>query len=380
MSEPIRPLARTASSEEIDLLELVTTLWQRKILIMLIAVLGFLGGYGISLLIPEQWRSTAFVVGPRIANTEELLEQHRAIERIINGGRIEEANLNRVNVTDIDVTRVLEGVFQTFLSSAADNDEKQSYLAGTDLFKRLLAKEKTSAAIVLDEIGQKITVELPDEKRQSLSMSYELSFVSDDAESAQATLAGYIDNINITAEKIVKTELDNRLDALSALHKQELLDIEQDVTDGRKVAIATYSDALKTAQQAGIKSANSELLGRGDSASNLVLEINTNPQQLYLQGVEVLQALLSVAQNEPLIYPKHYYRLKHEIEALEALKTKPLSFQTFVYQMRPTLPITRQSPKRAQLAVLGGVLGGVLGCLFVLISSALTNRRRQVKA
>ncbi len=44
--------------------------------------------------------------------------------------------------------------------------------------------------------------------------------------------------------------------------------------------------------------------------------------------------------------------------------------------MRPTLPTQRIAPKRAQLAVLGGVLGGVLACLYVLIAGAFANRRR----
>ena len=97
---------------------------------------------------------------------------------------------------------------------------------------------------------------------------------------------------------------------------------------------------------------------------------------MYLQGEEVLQALVDVSESEPLIYPEIYYRLKYEVESLEKLKDANPEFQTFNYQMRPTLPTKRIAPKRAQLAVLGGVLGGVLASLYVLIAGAFANRRR----
>ena len=64
-------------NDEIDLLDLISTLWQRKLLIVLIAALGFAGAYGASLLMKEEWRSTAMVVGPRVANTGEILDVNR---------------------------------------------------------------------------------------------------------------------------------------------------------------------------------------------------------------------------------------------------------------------------------------------------------------
>lgn len=352
------------SSDEIDLLELFNTLWKRKFLIILIAALGFWGAYGLSLLKKEEWRSTANVVAPRLANTTELIEKNRQVQRIINPGE------------DVNISGLMNRVFSTFLYTAADSDEKYSYLAQTEVFKRLVEKEGANPGLILDELSRRLSVQLPDDKNETLASGYLLSFVSDTAESAQNILSGYIANINRVAIETSQKEFINSLEAKIAIRKQKIDDIERDLHNSRKVAIENYSDALLTAQKAGIKSTPSTLLGRTDSSNNVVLEINANPQQLYLQGEEILTALLDVAKNTPITYPASYYRLHYEIEALEPLLDNHPTFESFNYLMRPTLPPKREAPKRALMAVIGGMAGGILASLYVLVAAAFANRRR----
>ena len=356
------------TSDEIDLPDLISTLWKRKFLIIFMTALGFGGAYGLSLLQTEEWRSTAEVVAPRLANTEELIEKNRQVQRIVDPSK------------DVDSGALMSRVFNTFLYTAADSDEKHSYLAQTELFQRLMEKEGANAGLLLDKLSQRLSVQLPDEKEQSLATSYTLSFVSDSAENAQNVLTGYIANINRVAIETSQKEFANSLQAMIATREQKISDIERDLKDARTVAIDNYTNALLTAQKAGIKSSPGSLLGRTDASNNVVLEINPNPQQLYLQGEEVLQALLDVAKNEPITYPKEYYRLQYEVEALKPHLDDQPSFQSFNFLMRPTLPPKRQAPKRAQIAVIGGLLGGVLSCLYVLIAAAFNNRRKTISA
>lgn len=354
------------TNDEIDLLDLISTLWKRKFLIILIAAIGFWGAYGLSLLMQEKWRSSAIVVAPRIINTEELLEYKRAVSRITNPN------------SDISVSDSLSRAFNTFLYTAANSDEKYSYLSETDLFNRLMEGTDRTAVALLDEMSRRIDVELPNEEDQALSTGYTLSFISDDAESAQATLTGYIAHVNKVAIETFQKEYSNSLKARIDLRKQQVHDIEQSLHNKRVIAIDNYKDALLTAQKAGIKSAPGSLVGRADTSNNLVLEINASPPpQLYMQGEEVLQALLDVTQTEPIIYPENYHRLKYEIEALEPLVGTEPQFQSFNYLMRPSLPVRRDAPKRAQIAVVGGLVGGVLATLYALISAAFANRRNK---
>ena len=358
------PVHQVDTSDEIDLLDLISTLWRRKFLIIFIAALGFGGAYGLSLLQTEEWRSTAVVVAPRLANTEELIEKHRQAQRIVNSSE------------DVNAGALMSRVFNTFLYTAADSDEKHSYLAQTELFQRLMEEEGANAGLLLNNLSQVLSVQLPDEKEQPLATGYTLSFVSDSAENAQNVLTGYIANINRVAIETSQKEFANSLQAMIASREQKISDIERDLKDARTVAIDNYTNALLTAQKAGIKSTPGSLLGRTDASNNVVLEINPNPQQLYLQGEEVLQALLDVAKDEPITYPKSYYRLQYEVEALKPHLDDQPSFQSFNFLMRPTLPPERQAPKRAQMAVLGGLVGGVLSCLYVLVAAAFRNRRK----
>lgn len=371
MSEPYhnKPIHNASDQDEIDLLDLISTLWAQKFLIILIAALGFGGAYGLSLLQTEEWRSTAVVVAPRLGDTEEFIEKNRAIQRIIDPDK------------DVKVTELMEKVFNTFLYTAADSDEKHSYLSQTDLFKRLQQNTDANTGALLNTLSQNLSVQLPDEKTQSLATSYTLSFVSDTAESAQNVLSGYIDNINRIAIETSRKEFSNNLSAMIAVRKQQITDIERNLKNTRQVNIDNYNDALLIAQKAGIKSAPGSLAGRSGAGNNVVLEINTNnPEQLYLQGEEVLSALLDVAKNTPITYPSNYYRLQYEIEALEPLLEEQTSFQSFSYLMRPTLPPKRSSPKRAQIAIIGGLVGGVLASFLVLILAAFRNREKTLAA
>ncbi|WP_432784551.1 Ferric enterobactin transport protein FepE [Oligella sp. MSHR50489EDL] len=355
-----------SQNDEIDLFELFDILWNGKFLIILIAAIGFLAAYGVSLLLTQEWRSSSHVVAPRLANTTELIEKYRRVQRIVN------------NDKDVDINSITNNVFSTFLYTAANSDEKHTFLAQTDVFQDRMQVKGANATLVLEELSKQLSVQLPNDKQEVLAKSYQLSFVSDSAETAQKILGGYIAYISSIAIQTIQSEFTNHLQSLISIRKQKFDDIERNLQNSRKINIENITNALLTAQKAGIKSAPGVLNGRRDGNNNFVLEINPNPQQLYLQGEEILTALLDVEKNSPLTYPSEYYRLQYEIEALESLQDKQPEFQSFSYLMRPSLPPKRSSPKRALIAVIGGAVGGVLACLFVLIMAAFRNREKSL--
>ncbi|WOS37733.1 Ferric enterobactin transport protein FepE [Oligella urethralis] len=365
-----KPYQMGTEQDEIDLLDLLSTLWAHKFLIILFTVLGFAAAYGLSLLQTEQWRSSAAVVAPRLVDTEGLLTEARTIQHINNPKSINNPK------EDIDINEFLINIFNNFLYTAADHDEKQSYLSKTALFQRL--QKDAEPNVVLDRLSQNLSVQLPDEKNKSLATSYTLSFISDTPESAQEVLSGYIDNINQVATKTIRNDFYNDLNSKIAAAKQGKAIIELAANTRRQINIEHYTNALSIAQKAGIKSVSGGLAGlNGIANSEVMLQIDlNNPELLYLQGEEILSALLEVAKNSPVIYPDEYFQLQYQIEALEALQNKEPEFQAFSYLMRPTLPAKRSSPKRAQMAVIGALVGGVLSCLVVLIMAAFRNRNK----
>lgn len=365
-----KPYQMGTEQDEIDLLDLLSTLWAHKFLIILFTVLGFAAAYGLSLLQTEQWRSSAAVVAPRLVDTEGLVTEARTIQHINNPKSINNPK------EDIDINEFLINIFNNFLYTAADHDEKQSYLSKTALFQRL--QKDAEPNVVLDRLSQNLSVQLPDEKNKSLATSYTLSFISDTPESAQEVLSGYIDNINQVATKTIRNDFYNDLNSKIAAAKQGKAIIELAANTRRQINIEHYTNALSIAQKAGIKSVSGGLAGlNGIANSEVMLQIDlNNPELLYLQGEEILSALLEVAKNSPVIYPDEYFQLQYQIEALEALQNKEPEFQAFSYLMRPTLPAKRSSPKRAQMAVIGALVGGVLSCLVVLIMAAFRNRNK----
>lgn len=378
-----KPYQMSTAQDEIDLLDLLSTLWAHKFLILLFTVLGFAAAYGLSLLQTEQWRSSATVVAPRLIDTESLLNEARSVQRINHATSINKITdarllqyLNNEPNEDIDVNEFLIDIFNNFLYTAADHDEKQSYLSKTALFQRL--QKDAEPNVVLDRLNQNLSVQLPDEKNKSLVTSYTLSFISDTPESAQEVLSGYIDNVNQVATKTIRKQFYNDLNSKISAAKQHKEELERVANITRQINIEHYTNALSIAQKAGIKSVSGGLAGlNGIANSEMMLQIDlNNPELLYLQGEEILSALLEVAKNSPVIYPNEYFQLQYQIEALEALQNKEPEFQAFSYLMRPTLPPKRSSPKRAQMAVIGALVGGVLSCLVVLIMAAFRNRNK----
>ncbi|AVL71158.1 hypothetical protein CEQ07_06825 [Oligella urethralis] len=378
-----KPYQMSTAQDEIDLLDLLSTLWAHKFLILLFTVLGFAVAYGLSLLQAEQWRSSATVVAPRLIDTESLLNEARSVQRINHATSINKITdarllqyLNNKPNEDIDVNEFLIDIFNNFLYTAADPDEKQSYLSKTALFQRLQKDADPNA--VLDRLSQNLSVQLPDENNNSLATSYTLSFISDTPDSAQEVLSGYIDNVNQVATKTIRKQFYNDLNSKISAAKQHKEELERVANTTRQINIEHYTNALSIAQKAGIKSVSGGLAGLHGIANNQVmLQIDlNNPELLYLQGEEILSAVLEVAKNSPVIYPDEYFQLQYQIEALEALQNKEPEFQSFSYLMRPTLPPKRSSPKRAQMAVIGALVGGVLSCLVVLIMAAFRNRNK----
>ena len=84
-------------------------------------------------------------------------------------------------------------------------------------------------------------------------------------------------------------------------------------------------------------------------------------------GVDNLQALLLSEKSQPPIFSKKYYSLLHEVSLLESINIEGLKIDSYDYLIIPTLPESRDGPKKTVTIFLSMLLGFMLGAAVVLV-------------
>ena len=68
---------------------------------------------------------------------------------------------------------------------------------------------------------------------------------------------------------------------------------------------------------------------------------------LFLLGSEALESMIKHEATRPLVFSPNYYQTRQNLLDIENLKVDDLDIHAYRYVMKPTLPIRRDSPKKA---------------------------------
>lgn len=106
-----------------------------------------------------------------------------------------------------------------------------------------------------------------------------------------------------------------------------------------------------------------------DLKDNIALRM----KNLLLLGSEALESMIKHEATRPLVFSPNYYQTRQNLLDIESLKVDDLDIHAYRYVMKPTLPIRRDSPKKAITLILAVLLGGMVGAGIVLGRNALRN-------
>ena len=206
------------------------------------------------------------------------------------------------------------------------------------------------------EKSEKLTIE-QSVKGQQLPLV--VSYVGDSAERAQRQLSEYIQQIDDKVAKEMVVDLaDNiqlRTTALTdSLKTQEVIAQEQ-----KDLRIKQIQEALRYAEQAGV--VKPQIQQTQDVTQDSML----------LLGSDALKSMIEHEATRPLIFSGNYYQTKQNLLDIEALNLEKAKLHSYRYVLKPTLPIRRDSPKKAITLVLAVLLGGMIGAGIVLGQNAL---------
>ena len=306
-------------NDEIDLIELIKVLWNKKIWILLSAFLGtaIAGVYAFTA--KEQWTSTAIIFAPRSTDLGNLLPTRAEYARIIGDGDFSTGVLSNS----------LYGQFKHFLLS---NDLKRKFLEQSEWLKNYTKNmtEEQKHAYIENAVDKYLIVHEVDPKKKDLTeldkIGLKVTFSAETPKDAQSVLTEYVSFVNkyilnqINQE--FKLEFNLRLDALKFTKEQ----IEENLTEAKKVQVENLANALDIAKKAGIKDfsrGNNNIsvpeYMLGDARLNISDSKLADGTYLFMLGEKYLQAQLDIAKNTPVVYPTNYSNTDRKLVKLNKL-------------------------------------------------------------
>ncbi|WP_233470918.1 MULTISPECIES: LPS O-antigen chain length determinant protein WzzB [Citrobacter] len=311
---------RNNEPEQIDLIDLVMQLWRGKVIIIACVFIAILLAVGYLAVSKEKWTSTAIITQP---DAGQLATYSNAMN-VLYGG-----NAPRINELQSNMIGRFSSAFSA-LSETLGNQEKPEKLT-------------IDASVKGQPLPLKVTYQAPT------------------AEDAQKTLAKYIQQVDETISKEVNADLARSITTRTSDFEQSLEAQEKVAQEQKALRIAQISQALSVAKEANIKLPQVQ---QADQVSQ---------DTMFMLGSDALSSMVQNEATRPLALSDGYYQTRQNLLAVKALKIEPDSVHAYRYVMKPTLPIRRDSPKKAITLVLAVLLGGMIGAGVVLGRNALRN-------
>lgn len=308
--------------EQIDLIDLLVQLWRGKMTIVVCVIIALVLAGGYLVVAKEKWTSTAIITQP---DAGQLSGYSNAMS-VLYGG-----DAPKISDTQFGFVWRLNSAFSA-LTETLDNQAKP----------------------------EKLTID-PVVKGQALPLK--VTYQASTAEDAQKTLAKYIQQVDESVVKEINADLAMSITSRTSDLEQSLAAQEKVAKEQKALRIAQISQALSVAKQANIKLPQVQ---QADQVSQ---------DTMFMLGSDALSSMIENEATRPLTFSDYYYQTRQNLLAVKALKIDPDSIHAYRYVMKPTLPIRRDSPKKAITLVLAVLLGGLIGAGVVLGRNALRNYR-----
>ncbi|EHP1926968.1 LPS O-antigen chain length determinant protein WzzB [Escherichia coli] len=309
---------RSHDPEQIDLIDLLMQLWRGKVTIIICIVVAIALAVGYLAVAKEKWTSIAIVTQP---DAGQLASYNNAMDVLFGA--------NAPEMTDVQAGFI--GRFSSAFSALAETLDNQQ------------EPEKLSIDAAV--------------KGQTLPLK--VSYTGKTSEEAQKTLAQYIQQVDEGVAKELNADLSMSMETRLADLQKSLAAQEAVAKEQKTLRIAQMTQALKVVQQSNIKLPQVQQVDQ------------VSQDSMFMLGSEALSSMVENEATRPLTFSDQYYQTRQNLLEVQALEVAPDSVHAYRYVMKPTLPIRRDSPKKAITLVLAVLIGGMIGAGVVLGRNAL---------
>ena len=357
-------------SDEIDLIELIKILWNKKLWIILSAFVCTAIAAGYAFTAKEQWTSKSVVVAPKVANLGDYL--------LFRG---EYASI--LEIKDFSQDKVSESVFNDFKTALFSRSLKEAFFSQSKWFDTYAARnassEETKLKLLSNLVDKNLIVTVPDPKKDPNVIGVNVSFAAETPKEAQDVLAAYIQFVNQWV--VIQSKKDFLADISVVRGGLEIQKnkIKQDAENARQIQLENLTTALDIAKSAGIKDYSKSLSGNIS-----LLEVSLSDTRvpfsdsklgdgtyLFMQGEKYLQAQVDTLKGAPLVYPLSYYNLEKKINLLASLEHKVEredDISGYYYLSAPDYPVVKDNGRKLPILLGGLIIGGIFGIFLVVVN------------
>lgn len=366
-------------NDEIDLIELFRVLWKKKVWIVLSAFVCTLVAGVYAFTAKEQWTSTAIVVAPRSTDLGSLLPARAEYARIIGDG-------------DFSAEKLSDSLYGQFKHFLLSNDLKRQFLEQSEWVKNYTKEmtEDQKRKYIEETVSKYLIVHEVDPKKKDLTeldkISLKIIFSAETPKDAQSVLTEYVSFVNQyilnQTNQEFKLGFNLRLDELKFTKEQ----IEENLTEAKKVQVENLTNALEIAKKAGITDfsrGNNNIsvpeYMLGDARLNISDSKLADGTYLFMLGEKYLQAQLDIAKNNPVVYPTNYYSTERQLSKLTKLAPQLDSVENvkaYYYLSSPDYPVVKDKPKKALILAIGFIIGMVLSTFVILLGSVIQTNKK----
>ena len=330
---------------ELDIRGLLSTLWRGKRWIIGLALLSMLLAWAWSMLVKQEWSTTAITDRP----TVNMIGSYYSQQQFLRNLDVRSSG----TALSAPLPSVMDDTYQEFIMQLSSWDTRREFWLQTDYYQHRKSDNVRKDAALLDELVSNIQF-TPADSAKNLNDSVRL--VAETAADANNLLRQYVAFASERAARHLNQEL-------SAAWAARTVQLKAQVKRQEKVANAVYQrqlhsveQALKIAQQQGI-----------DQAKTSTPSEQLPDSELFLLGRSMLQARLENLQANGPAYDLDYDQNRAMLDTLNVGPTLDHQFQTYRYLRTPEEPVKRDSPRRLFLMIMWGAIGALVGAGIALI-------------
>ena len=366
------------NSSEIDLIELIRTLWNKKLWIVLSAFFCTAIAAGYAFTAKEQWTSKSVIIAPKVSNLGDYLLFRSEYASILD-------------IKDFSQDKVSEDVFNDFKTALFSRSLKEAFFSQSKWFNTYSAKNTNSEEAkqkLLSNLNDKnLIVTVPDPKKDPNSIGVNVSFAAESPKEAQDVLSAYIQFVNQWVVIQNKKDFIADISVVRGGLEMQKNKIKQDAESVRQIQLENLTIALDIAKSAGIKDYSKSLSGNvsvpevllGDAKVPFSDSKLSDGSYLFMLGEKYLQAQVDTLKNAPLVYPLNYYNIEKQANLLNVLEKKvekESAVRGYYYLSEPDYPVNKDKPKKGLIIVIGFIIGLILSTFIILLSSLIQSTKK----
>lgn len=346
MTLPLAGAKSVVTENELDIRGLFRVLWAGKFWIAGVA-LGFaLVALTYTFFARQEWSATAITDRPTVNMLGGFYSQQQFLR-----------NLDvKANLASVDQPSVMDESYKEFVMQLASWDTRRDFWNQTDYFKQRMVGNSKADAALLDELINNIQFMAGDPLR---NINDNVKLIAETAPDANNLLRQYVAFASQRAASHLNDELKGAWSARTIQMKAQVKRQEE-------VAKAIFARRVHNIEQA-LKIAEKSNISRSETD---VPADELPDSEMFLLGRPMLQARLENLQAVGPDFDLDYDQNRAMLTTLNVGPTLDPRFQTYRYLRTPEEPVKRDSPRRAFLMIMWGIVGALIGA-----GVALTRRR-----